>query len=187
MGELESVLAPLQGRAPFPADAALSYTGPVPRRALQALVAELTDHPRLRCLALQGCGLDDAGADLLSRVVAFNPTLERLDLRGNAIGAQGAQLLANALRTYNVGTLRALCLEGNPCITQAPELFPGGQTELSAQASSTPRAEKGHAMSAPSPLRPLDAKVERRWGLFVLGMRMGSDMQDICHVLHQHP
>ncbi|KAL6774064.1 hypothetical protein ACKKBG_A23625 [Auxenochlorella protothecoides x Auxenochlorella symbiontica] len=132
------------------------------RDLVQALVAELTDHPRLRCLALQGCGLDDAGADLLSRVVAFNPTLERLDLRGNAIGAQGAQLLANALRTYNVGTLRALCLEGNPCITQAPELFPGGQTELSAQASSTPRAEKGHAMSAPSPLRPLDAKVERR-------------------------
>lgn len=170
MRDLERLLGPLLGRAPFPEDGSLAYSGPIPRRDLQALVAELTDHASLRSLSLRGCGLDDSGADLLSRVVAFNPVLQRLDLGDNGIGAAGAQLLHNAMRQYNPGTLRAVCLDGNPCVQEAPELFPEpGCLELrpARPAPVTPRVPGAAVGPLPSPLRPLDAKVERRCVAFV--------------------
>ena len=153
--EFEQLLAPLQGRAPFPSDGALRFSGSLSLRDLRALVAELTDNPQLRSLTLRGCHIDDEGADLLSRVVAFNTALEHLDLSGNAIGSQGAQLLANALKIYNSGALKSLCLADNPCVAQMPDLFPGNAGTL----GPSPAAAGG---APPSPLRPVDAQMERR-------------------------
>lgn len=127
--DIGDLLALLQGRRPLSEEGSISFSGKLLSRDLKSLVAELTDHQHLKSLTLRNCHIDDEGADLLSRVVAFNTVLERLDLSHNQIGSQGAQLLANALKIYNSGALKALCLADNPCVSQMPELFAGASEE----------------------------------------------------------
>lgn len=118
MPGVDELLDQLSGRAPLPEDGGLRCSCPLTKREVQSLASLLTDHQEVRSLYLRGCGLDDACADILARVVAFNPTLQHLLLEDNAIGAQGAQYLANALRLYNAGTLRRLALDREHRVVQ---------------------------------------------------------------------
>ncbi|WP_179958230.1 hypothetical protein [Chitinimonas arctica] len=52
----------------------------------------------LRCLALQGCGISDPGAEVLAQGLGRNQTVVAVDLRGNYIGPAAVGPIKEALR-----------------------------------------------------------------------------------------
>lgn len=101
----------LSNRRPLPDSKFLTYSLPLTDKQLEELEPLLKDHATLKGLRLKGCRISDEGADVLSRVLAFNTVLEVLELPKNDITSQGALYFANALRQWN-HTLRQLDLQG---------------------------------------------------------------------------
>ena len=76
------------------------------------LISALTDARSLKKLDLSACGLSASAGERIAAVLDENGCpLERLDLRGNAIGAEGTLALASALRKTK--TLKSLNLAQN--------------------------------------------------------------------------
>jgi len=76
------------------------------------LISALTDARSLKKLDLSACGLSASAGERIAAVLDENGCpLERLDLRGNALGAEGTLALASALRKTK--TLKSLNLAQN--------------------------------------------------------------------------
>lgn len=66
--------------------------------SLKYLKEALEENNTLRNLELEGCRINDQGAEILGQILEKNSTIETLNLSHNVIGNQGIQHLGNALK-----------------------------------------------------------------------------------------